>query len=131
MLSKNHWLILSHVFNLSLYIRQYDLKPFYWNNSIKIKLWFQFEVFFLLRRWKGLTFKTLIFENLRLPLIQFSKFNNFFWVWLFLDKNLPNFEPPVWKLHHLYCHIIQGGNKSLNTQRTAYVLSSRICICNW
>ena len=32
------------------------------------------------------------------PLVQFSKFNNFFWVCWFLGKNL-------WKLHNPYCHI--------------------------
>ena len=38
------------------------------------------------------------------PLTQFSKFNNFLWVCWFLGKNLPNFVPPVPKLHNLYCH---------------------------
>ena len=38
------------------------------------------------------------------PLIQFSKFNNYLWVCSFLGKNLPNFLPPVWKLHNPYCH---------------------------
>ena len=42
--------------------------------SIEIKPIFQFEVFVLLRRWKWLTFKTLIFENFwGPPLIQFPK----------------------------------------------------------
>ena len=39
-----------------------------------------------------------------LPLIQNSKFNNFFWVSWFLGKNLSNFVSPVWKLHNPYCH---------------------------
>ena len=38
------------------------------------------------------------------PLIQNTKFNNFFWVSWFLGKNLSNFVPPVWKLHNPYCH---------------------------
>ena len=38
------------------------------------------------------------------PLTQFSRFNNFLWVCLFLGKNLSNFVPPVWKLHNPYCH---------------------------
>ena len=35
---------------------------------------------------------------------QFSKFNNFLWVYWFLGKNLSNFVPPACKLHNLYCH---------------------------
>ena len=38
------------------------------------------------------------------PLTQFSKFDNFLWVCLFLGKNLSNFVPPVWKLLIPYCH---------------------------
>ena len=38
------------------------------------------------------------------PLTQFSRFDNFLWVCLFLGKNLSNFVPPVWKLHNPYCH---------------------------
>ena len=30
--------------------------------------------------------------------------NNFLWVCWFLDKNIFNFVPPVWKLHNPYCH---------------------------
>ena len=41
---------------------------------------------------------------LRLPLIQFSRLNNFLWVCWFLGKILSNFVPPVWKLHNPYCH---------------------------
>ena len=37
------------------------------------------------------------------PLIQNSKFNNFFWVCWFFCKNLSNFVPPAWKLHNPYC----------------------------
>ena len=39
-----------------------------------------------------------------LPLTQFLKFNNFLWVCWFLGKNLSNFVPPAWKLHHPYYH---------------------------
>jgi hypothetical protein len=38
------------------------------------------------------------------PLIQNSKFNNFFWVCWFLGKHLSNFVSSVWKLHNQYCH---------------------------
>ena len=38
------------------------------------------------------------------PLTQFSKFNNFLWVFWFLGKNLSNFVPSVWKLHNPHCH---------------------------
>ena len=38
------------------------------------------------------------------PLVQFSTFNNFLWVWWLLCKNLPNFVYPVWKLNNPYCH---------------------------
>ena len=41
------------------------------------------------------------------PLTQFSKFDNFLWVRWFLGKNLPNFVPPVWKVHNPYCHSSQ------------------------
>ena len=43
------------------------------------------------------------YKLLRVPLVQFSKFNNFFWVRWFLGKNLSNFVSPVWKLHNVYC----------------------------
>ena len=42
------------------------------------------------------------------PLVQFSKFKNFLWVCWFLDKNLSNFVPPVWKLHNPYCHSVHS-----------------------
>ena len=38
------------------------------------------------------------------PLTQFSKFNTFFCVCWFLDKNLSNFVFPAWKLDNPYCH---------------------------
>ena len=38
------------------------------------------------------------------PLLQFLKFNNFLWVCQFLDKNLSNFVPPIWKLDNWYYH---------------------------
>ena len=47
------------------------------------------------------------FWHLPAPLTQFSKFNNFLWVCWFLDKNLSNFVPPVWKLHNPYCHSLR------------------------
>ena len=43
-----------------------------------------------------------------IQLIQFSKFNNFLWVCWFLNKNLSNFLPPVWKLHNPYFHTKAG-----------------------
>ena len=48
-----------------------------------------------------------IWKLLRLPLIQFSKFNDFLRVCWFLGKNLSNFLPLVWKLHNPYCHNVQ------------------------
>ena len=36
------------------------------------------------------------------PLYSFSKFNNFLWVCWFLNKNLSNFVPPIWKLDNPY-----------------------------
>ena len=41
------------------------------------------------------------------PLTQFSKLNKFLWVCWFLDKNLSNFVPPVWKLDNPYCHSLR------------------------
>ena len=41
-----------------------------------------------------------------IPLIQFSKFNNFLWLCWFLGKNLCNFVPPAWKLDNPYCHTV-------------------------
>ena len=38
------------------------------------------------------------------PLIQNSKFNNFFWVCWFLCKIFSNFVLPAWKLHNPHCH---------------------------
>ena len=49
------------------------------------------------------------------PLVQFSKFNNFFWVCWFLCKNLSNFVYPVWKLHNPYCHKLRKLLKYFET----------------
>jgi hypothetical protein len=38
------------------------------------------------------------------PLLQLLKFNTFLWVCQFLDKNLSNFVPPIWKLDNWYYH---------------------------
>ena len=45
-----------------------------------------------------------ILPKFHYSLIQFSKFINFLWVYLFLGKNLSNLVPPVWKLCNPYCH---------------------------
>ena len=49
------------------------------------------------------------------PLHQYSKFNNFLWVYWFLGKNLFNFVPPTWKTqqpvipHKLGLHILASS----------------------
>ena len=52
---------------------------------------------------------TLIFKAVYFlkwcPILTPPHFNNYLWVCWFLGKNLPNFVPPVWKLHNPYCHI--------------------------
>ena len=61
------------------------------------------------------------------PWVQFSKFKNFLWVCLFLGKNLSNCIHPVWKLHNLYCHILQ----SLSMQpRPFQSLLPFLCLCH-
>ena len=44
------------------------------------------------------------------PLLQVSKFNNFFWVCWFLTKNLSNLVSLPWKLHNRYCHNLRIDN---------------------
>ena len=68
------------------------------NDSIKIKASFQFEVLFFLKDENNGIFKLWFLKTfwklLRHPLIQFSKFNSFLWVYWFLYKILFNFVPP-------------------------------------
>ena len=71
-------------------------------------------------------FKTDFWKLLRHPLIQFSKLNNFLWVYWFLRKNLSNFVPPVWKLHNPYCHKCTSCNSNL--ERTLFYLVFIHCI---
>ena len=49
------------------------------------------------------------------PTHQFSKFNNFLWVFWFLGKNISNFVPQDWKLDNLY----------YNTMHTKIVLCKK------
>ena len=59
-------------------------------------------LFFIIKIKNLRQFSENIWKLLRPPLIQFSKFNNFLWVWWFLGRNLSNFVPPVWKVHKPY-----------------------------
>ena len=73
-----------------------------WKKKMK-KFWIIFGIEDWLWKSSFGTFET----SLMSLLTQFSKFNNFLWVWWFLGKYLSNFVPPVWKLHYLYCHNLQ------------------------
>ena len=78
---------------------------------IKILQKFHYSLVRWMGGWKWLIFKSDFWKLLRSPLIQFSKFNNFFWECWFLGKNLSNFVPPIWKLHNLYCHNVIDSNR--------------------
>ena len=77
---------------------------------------------------KTLTWKSNFgtFWHLRsAPILEIQKF---FWVCLFLGKNLSNFVPPVWKLHNPYCHIGYTETRKLKLKTQIFLLLTfRLC----
>ena len=58
-------------------------------------------VIFVIQNW---LWKSNMGTFWHLPIHQFSKFNNFLWVYWLLGKNLSNLIPPVWKPNNPYYH---------------------------
>ena len=74
----------------------------------------------------SINFKSLLFLKWcpifdSLPLVQFSKFNDFFCVCWFFAKNQPNFVPLPWKLYIRYCHIDNQLTLNLKSAKTCYL----------
>jgi hypothetical protein len=109
------WQNYTTVNNTDLYLSYFDISYVFLGHydsvqrGLTVRLFLTFIIFLV---WVVLQNSLPIskFQNsdfwklLRPPLTQFSKFNNFLWVYWFLGKNLSNFVPPVWKLHNPYCH---------------------------
>ena len=92
------------------------------NNSIKIRPWFQFEVFFFRGRWKKLTFKTLIFENFWGPEVSGSdSYQNWHCV-----RTLSWFVPTKSTLMHISQQLSYQG---LMTIVTWTLVQKKVCTC--